>query len=289
MKRKKESQRFVCKIENREFEMLQKYKNQIQEADMILIGIGRELSAQKLIPMDSEEVRNYYKNQGMKRYETLLEQEADPERDKMLEVYYRNYLLSVDHVPYFDELEEALAGKNYFVISSNRDNLLYKSNLKSDRIVVPCGTGEFFQCSKPCEHRIYPALVGTKDLVAYYEKTGQYDTLQCPKCGREMVFNIRNKETAGSYLEEGYLQLWGRYTKWLQGTINRKVLILELGEGFELPDLFKWPFEKIAFYNQKAHLIRVHENLYQITEELKDKAESIAINSMDFLTMKEEK
>lgn len=268
--------------------MLQKYKDQIQEADMILVGIGRELSAQKLIPMDSEQVRDYYKQRKMRQYEVLLKQEPGKQRNKMLEIYYRNYLLSVDHVPYFDALGDVLEGKNYFVISSNQDNLLYKSNLKSDRIVIPCGTGEFFQCSKPCEHRIYPALVGTKDLISYYEKTGQFDTLQCPKCGREMVFNVRNKETAGSYLEEGYLQLWGRYTKWLQGTIHRKVLILELGEGFELPDLFKWPFEKIAFYNQKAHLIRVHEHLYQLTEELKGKAESVAANSLDFLMREED-
>lgn len=41
--------------------MLQKYKEQIQDAEMVVIGIGRELSAEKLIPKDSEEVRNYFK------------------------------------------------------------------------------------------------------------------------------------------------------------------------------------------------------------------------------------
>ena len=41
--------------------MLQRYVDQIKEADMVLIGIGRELSAKKLIPMDSDEVRKYYK------------------------------------------------------------------------------------------------------------------------------------------------------------------------------------------------------------------------------------
>lgn len=268
--------------------MLQKYKEQIQDAEMVVVGIGRELSAEKLIPKDSEEVRNYFKERHWNGYETLLAAEPGKERDQMLEIYYRHYLLSVEHVPFFDELEDALKGKNYFIITSNMDNLLYKSGLRSDRIVAPCGTGEFFQCSGPCEHRLYPALTGTTDLIEYFEKTGKYDTLQCPKCGKELVFNIRREETAGKYLEEGYLQLWGYYTKWLQGTIHKNVLILELGEGFELPNLFKWPFEKIAFYNKKAHLIRVHEYLSQIGEDIKEKAESVTANSLDFLKMKED-
>lgn len=268
--------------------MLKKYIEQIKEADMVLIGIGRELSAEKLLPMDAEEIRDYYKNQGMQGYEKLLAAEAGPERDQMLEMYYRNYLLTVEHVPFFDELVEALEGKNYFVVTSNRDNLLYKAGFKEDRVVVPCGTGEFFQCEKSCEHKIYPSLPGIRDLIGYYEKTGQYETLQCPHCGQNFVFNIRKDETLGSYLEEGYLQLWGKYTKWLQGTINKKVLILELGEGFELPNLFKWPFEKIAFYNHKSQLIRVHEHLYQVGEELSGKAETVAVNSRDFIKMREE-
>lgn len=268
--------------------MLQKYVNQIKEADMVLVGIGRELSAEKLIPKDSDEVRNYYKAQGMKGYEKLLAEQG-LQRDQMLEMYYRNYLLTMEHVSYFDDLCEALEGKNYFVVTSNKDNLLYKTGLKDDRIVIPCGSGEFFQCEKPCEHKIYPALPGIRDLINYYERTGECETLQCPHCGQNFVFNIRNDETVGSYLEEGYLQMWGKYTKWLQGTINKKVLILELGEGFELPSLFKWPFEKIAFYNQKSHLIRVHEYLYQIGEELSGKAETVAVNSKEFLTMKEDK
>jgi NAD-dependent SIR2 family protein deacetylase len=268
--------------------MLKKYIEQIKEADMIAVGIGRELSAEKLIPYDSDEVRDYYKNQGMHGYEELLSREPDISRDKMLEIYYRNYLLSVEHVPYFDDLTRALEGKNYFIITSNKDNLLYKSGLRSDRIVVPCGSGEFLQCITPCEHKIYPAITGTKSLIAYFEKSGQYDILQCPKCEKELVFNIRREETAGRYLEEGYLQMWGNYTKWLQGTINKKVLLLELGEGFELPDLFKWPFEKIAFYNKKARLIRVHEHFYQAGEEISDKTEPVAMNSREFLEKREE-
>lgn len=266
--------------------MLDCYKTQIQEADLVLIGIGRELAAEKLIPMDGEEVRAYYKEQGMHGYEDLLAAPESKERNRLLEAYYRGYLLSMEHFPLFDDLVEALEGKNYFVISSNQDNLLYKTGLRDDRITIPCGSGEFFQCGKPCEHKLYPALPGIKDLIDYYEAHGEYEWLQCPSCGEDFLFNVRNESTIGRYVEEGYLQRWGHYTKWLQGTINKKVVILELGEGFELPNLFKWPFEKIITYNFKSHLIRVHENLAMATPEIKERTEVVAINSKAFLEQK---
>ncbi len=263
--------------------MLDQYKELIKDADLVLIGIGRELEAKKLIPMDSEEVRDYYKAQGKHGYETLLQAPASKERDRLLEAYYRGYLLSMEHVSLYDDLVEALEGKNYFVITSNQDNLLYKTGLRDDRICVPCGSGEFFQCSKPCEHKLYPALPGILDLINYYEATGVMEWLQCPDCGEDFLFNVRNESTVGCYVEEGYLQRWGHYTKWLQGTINKNVVILELGEGFDLPNLFKWPFEKIVTYNFKSHLIRVHEHLAMSTPEIKERTEVVAMNSKDFL------
>ena len=63
--------------------------------------------------------------------------------------------------------------------------------------------------------------------------------------------NNINNVYAENYNENGYLSDWQIYTKWLQGTLNKKVLILELGVGLVFPSVIRWPFEKIAFYNQK--------------------------------------
>ncbi len=263
--------------------MLNQYKECIKDADLVLIGVGRELDAKNLIPMDGDEVRNYYKGKGMHGYEDLLAMPESKERNRLLEAYYRGYLLSMEHFSLYDELAECLEDKNYFVITSNQDNLLYKSNLRGDRICVPCGSGEFFQCGKPCEHKLYPALPGIEALINYYEANGELEWLQCPNCGGDFLFNVRNEDTVGCYVEEGYLQRWGYYTKWLQGTINKKVVILELGEGFELPNLFKWPFEKIVTYNLKSKFIRVHETLAMATPETKERTEVVAKNSREFL------
>lgn len=76
---------------------------------------------------------------------------------------------------------------------------------------------------------------------------------------------------------------WEGYMKWLSFTLNRKTVILELGENFSHPELIRWPFEKTAALNKKAYLYRVHEKFYQISEEIKEKACGVACDSVKFI------
>lgn len=95
----------------------------------------------------------------------------------------------------------------------------------------------------------------------------------------ELCADYENEESG----EDAPTKDWDRYTKWLTGTLNRKLCILELGVGMNLPNLIRWPFEKIAFYNQKASFFRINETLYQMTEEIGDKGVSIEGNALRFL------
>ena len=47
--------------------------------------------------------------------------------------------------------------------------------------------------------------------------------------------------------------------------------------------MIRWPFEKIAFFNQKARFFRIHESLYQIPGEVGERALGIGCNSVDFI------
>ena len=76
---------------------------------------------------------------------------------------------------------------------------------------------------------------------------------------------------------------WDGYMKWLAGTLNRKTVLLELGENFLHPTIIRWPFEKTALINKKAHLYRVHKKFYQITDELKEKATAVQEDSVLFM------
>ena len=85
------------------------------------------------------------------------------------------------------------------------------------------------------------------------------------------------------YNEKSYIETWKDYTTFLSRTLNSNLLILELGVGLEYPTVIRWPFEKVAFINNKAHLVRVHEKLYHHTPEIENKTDSIQMNSVEYI------
>ncbi|WP_243095027.1 hypothetical protein [Lachnotalea sp. AF33-28] len=83
--------------------------------------------------------------------------------------------------------------------------------------------------------------------------------------------------------ESGEYENWESYMNWIQGTLNRELLVLELGENYSNPALMRWPFEKTVYINQKAVLVRVNAKYAQIPEEIHGKAFSVPENSVDFI------
>lgn len=144
-----------------------------------------------------------------------------------------------------------------------------KQELKESRwqrIVAPCGNETWRQCSLAC----------TKDIW----EPGEIPDDRCPHCGAPMTGNTTEAQV---YIEEGYLPQWERYTHWLAGTLNKKTLILELGVGFGNPGVIRFPFEKAAYFNQKAFLCRVNMRFPQIAGELHGRARGIAADSVEWM------
>lgn len=156
--------------------------------------------------------------------------------------------------------------RDYYVVTTVTDGAVYDTDFDSQRIVAPCGNIHWRQCSKAC----------TKDI---WEEGEAADDI-CPHCGALMTGNTIEAET---YIEEGYLPRWEAYKKWQTGTLNRNLVILELGEGFKTPTVIRWPFEKIAFFNQKSSFYRIHESFYQVPQEMADRAVGIQENSVSFI------
>ena len=142
-------------------------------------------------------------------------------------------------------------------------------------------SGEFGQDPKMVSPYIASTFYAADRYATYKKELEDNQQLLCPKCGAKLIMNRISKR---KYSEEGYIQKWNLYMKWLQGTLNRNVCILELGVGMKYPSVIRWPFEKIAFINQKAKFIRVHDYLYQLTEDLKEKGISVQENPCVFLT-----
>ncbi len=124
----------------------------------------------------------------------------------------------------YEKLSELLDGKNYFIVTTLEDGLIFDTPLAGDRIAAPF---------------------------------------------------------AGEKAQEGSSERrWDEYMQWLMGTLNRKLLLLELGEGFENPSVIRWPFEKTACLNLKSCLYRVHGKFPQLPENLDGRGCSEAMDSV---------
>ncbi len=197
----------------------------------------------------------------------------------------RKYLKDAEAIAALKVLARILQGKNYFVVTTCTNSILKDVGLNEERMVSPCGNIELKQCINYCEDSLQPLTEEDINKVKRAVAQGlEPDFGICNSCGATIVLN---NVYATKYNEEGYLQDWSKYTKWLQGTLNKKLCILELGVNLVFPSIIRWPFEKVGFYNQKATFIRVNETLYHMSEELKDKGIVVAKNSIDWLLEEE--
>ena len=254
--------------------MVENIIKKIKAADLVLIGIGEALDM--VGRMEKEE-----------DYQKAVVKPGEAESAWMLPFLKKILLENVenDKLRIYQPLADCLKEKNYFVVSLCQDGLLRKSGLDKNHIVEPCGSHERLQCSKKCSTELYPVSVELMNQIKSFWDTGQESNRPkeplCPECGSALVFNNVN---AADYVEEGYLEGWMRYKKWLQGTVNKNLCVLEVGVGMKYPTVVRWPFEKIVFFNQKAELFRVHEKLYQVPEEIRDRAHGISQKPEEFLT-----
>lgn len=186
------------------------------------------------------------------------------------------------------KLAEALSGKNYFVVSAAMNSAIDKIFAGGERLVKPCGGAEKKQCSKGCGEMSLLTDADSAVLKSVFDEllhSGDFkgenvELGSCSQCGAPMVLNNIYAE---NYDENGYLEKWKRYTRWLQGTLNHRLFLLELGVGMRFPSVIRWPFEKIVTYNEKAFLCRIHEKLYQLPEEIAAKGCGISKNAIDWL------
>ncbi|MBE5964635.1 MAG: hypothetical protein E7252_06815 [Lachnospira sp.] len=234
----------------------------IKQCDALLIGIGSEFSNFKEKDIEDNDI--YQQNKDLYEDDTWLRAcvrySMNKDKQKLIDTY--NKLLKI------------VENKNYFIISSNMDGILNQSDLNPTRMVSVCGNINVLQCG--CKDKFTKA----DELYKASLETNNFKTLICPDCNEGYEPNIYK---AKKYNENSYIKKWNLYNKWLQGTLNKKLLILELGTNYNIPTIMRWPFEKITFINANAVMYRVSQKHAQIPVEVQSKAHSIFKNSIEFI------
>ncbi len=161
-------------------------------------------------------------------------------------------------LPLYTELYDLVKNKEYFVLTTNVDHQFYKAGFDEKRIFATQGDYGKIQCQKACHPKTYDA----KDLFRKMDKARR-DCLipselvpKCPVCGGNMAMNLR----CDNYFveDEAWHEAADRYAGFLEQNKDKKVVLLELGVGFNTPIIIRFPFEKMVRENSSYSLIRMN-------------------------------
>lgn len=156
-------------------------------------------------------------------------------------------------------LKEQVANKDYFVITTNVDCQFYKAGFAPERIYAMQGDYGLFQCARPCSDELYnneewvtQALTHRPDPFHIREE----DVPRCPHCGAYLVPNLRMDSR---FVGTPHQQNANAYEQFLQRHAPERLLLLEIGVGFNTPSIIRFPFEQLAQqFPDSVTLIRVN-------------------------------
>ncbi len=161
-------------------------------------------------------------------------------------------------LPLYKELYDIAKGKDYFVLTTNVDHQFYKAGFDEARIFATQGDYGEIQCLRACHPKIYAA----EDLFRKMD-AARSDCLvpselvpRCPVCGGKMSMHLRCDDYFVE--DEAWHEAADRYADFLEACKGRKVVLLELGVGFNTPVIIRFPFEKLMRENKSYNLIRLN-------------------------------
>ena len=254
-------------------------KEYIEQADCILIGAGSGLSTAAGMSYRGKRFEENFKEFIEKydsRYMTDMYSAGfypfESEEEKW--AYWCKYaLINIDNqepLPLYSKLLELVKDKEYFVYTTNVDDQFVKAGFDRDKIFATQGTYAYIQCAKPCHNEIYYAL----DLFRVMEQSTRdcriptYLIPKCPVCGGKMTMNLRGDSTFVE--DEAWHKDLNHYIEFLKKNKHKKVLLIELGVGFNTPVIIRFPFEDMLRSHKDYRMIRLNQDYSFIPDHLND-------------------
>ena len=243
---------------------IDRLKNEIENADAIVIGAGAGMSAAAGFSYSGERFEKYFADfrkkygfsdmysGGFYPYETLEEYWAWWSRH----IYVNRYDIEIGK-PYADLLN-IVKDKNYFVLTTNVDHQFQLAGFEKKRLFYMQGDYGLWQCSKACHDKTYDKEKTVRQMAAAQRNVKIPSELipRCPVCGAPMTMNLR---CDGSFVQdEGWYAAAGRYEDFIRRQENRHILFLELGVGANTPGIVKFSFWRMTEGNPKAAYVCIN-------------------------------
>lgn len=257
----------------------------IREADYVLIGAGAGMSTAAGAKYGGrffeENFGDFQQKYGKNQYMQDMYSAGFypyPDEESYWGYWSKQVVLGgmdLDVTPLYKVLLEMLSGKKIFVLSTNADGQFVKAGLPEEEIF--CTQGEYFhiQCRRGCHNKIYSAtsIFRQMDQARKDCKIPSYMVPKCPVCGGAMDMNLRKD---GFFVQdEAWYQAEERFSDFLTEAMDQKLVLLEVGVGFNTPMIIRFPFEKMVREHDNIRLVRLNLDQAVVPESLGERAVGI--------------
>lgn len=236
----------------------------IKEADYILIGAGAGFSAAAGLTYSGKRFTDNFP-EFIEKYHMSDMYSAGFYPFKSEEArwgywskhVYVNRILP-EALPLYKTLYNLVKEKEYFVLTTNADHQFYKAGFDENRIFATQGDYGRIQCLKGCHNQTYDDI----KMITQMNQARKdcliptYMVPKCPVCGGKMTMNLRCDQY---FVEDDYWhESETNFSAFLQECLDKNVVFLELGVGFNTPTIIRFPFEKQASRYKNIKLIRLN-------------------------------
>ena len=250
-------------------------KKLIEQADCILIGAGAGLSTSAGIDYAGDEFKKefapFIKKYGFTDLYTASFYEFETEEEKW--AYFAKHIKFADTgrkaTPLYKNIYELVKNKSYFVITTNVDDQFEKAGF----VFATQGSYSKLQCSEACHNKLYDDTELVNRMIEETDCNLKIPTNLvpiCPVCKERMEVNLR--KDAYFVQDENWYKQSKAYEDFVNNSKDKKVILLELGVGFNTPIIIRFPFEQMTMQNKNWNLVRINKDNVMTWNDIEEKS-----------------
>ncbi|KJE94751.1 appr-1-p processing enzyme family protein [Capsaspora owczarzaki ATCC 30864] len=173
-------------------------------------------------------------------------------------------------------IAQSRAAEHHFVLTSNADGMFERNGFDKTRVYTAQGEYGRMQCLKPCTQQVWP----TRPLIdaalpfvdpATQEITNADVVPRCPNCGGPVMMNVRG---GNWFIDQPYRELRAAFHNWLKSTRDKRLVVIEVGAGFNTPMVVRYPCEDAVEHNPQARFIRINTEHSEVPSSLTNRSVS---------------
>lgn len=249
-------------------ERIAAFKKALAEADYVLIGGGAGASTAAGVLYAGADFNDFF-GDFVKEYNftdlysaSFHEFETQEEQWAFNSRLIHFVMLKHSKLPLYCKLYDLIRDKRHFVLTTNVDDQFARAGFDPKNIFATQGRYNLMQCSEPCHNKLYPL----DDLVPQMLEKQKDRKIpsdlvpHCPVCGKKMTLNLRSDETFVE--DDAWHESCARYDEFLKEALQegKKLLLIEVGVGFNTPGIIRIPFERLKISFDKVTLVRMNKD-----------------------------